>query len=239
MIRSRLLAAALLFSAGAALAQTSPVPTAAAAELQQMASHAGVIFAGQVIAVTRNDAAGFVDVRFRIDQALRGCPASGAYVLREWAGLWAGKPDRYRVGQRRLMLLSTRGQAGMNSPIGGLDGAIPLVATATEPLASSSGVAPADASAPVAFATSFAADLRWIQARAVRTLDTSTTLAKAQVTAVGGPAKPWPVDPDWSGATLPLYPGNASAPPQPSSLAAVFALLRTDANAHGADDARY
>ena len=71
--------------AGSAAAQ---IGAAASAELQLMAGHAAVIFTGQVVDIARNDDAGFVDIRFHIDQSLRGAPQSGTYVLREWAGLW-------------------------------------------------------------------------------------------------------------------------------------------------------
>jgi hypothetical protein len=46
--------------------------------------------------------------------------------LREWAGLWEGDALRYRVGQHLLMLLHAPSAAGMSSPVGGLDGAIPI-----------------------------------------------------------------------------------------------------------------
>jgi hypothetical protein len=220
-VRAKILTA-IVVCAGGLRAQT--VPAGAGAELQQMAAHAAVIFAGQVVAVTRNDAAGFVDVRFRIDQAVRGAPASGAYVVREWTGLWISHPDRYRVGQRRLMLLTARSRDGFSAPVGGMDGAIPLVATGAEPLADGTGVAPADAAAgPMALA----ADLRWIAARAVRTV---TTVAQptARLQAVGVPAKPRP-DPanaEWVGAIAPL-PASASAASRPADLASVMALLGT------------
>jgi len=93
--------------------------------LHQFSDKADVIFAGQVLAIRRpND--GVVEVEFRVDQAIRGCTAGTPYVLREWAGLWAGDNQRYRVGRRLLMLLHAPSAAGMSSPIGGLDGAIPI-----------------------------------------------------------------------------------------------------------------
>jgi len=93
--------------------------------LHQLSDKADVIFAGQVLAIRRpND--GAVEVEFRVDQAIRGCTAGTPYVLREWAGLWAGDNQRYRVGQRLLMLLHAPSAAGMSSPLGGLDGAIPI-----------------------------------------------------------------------------------------------------------------
>jgi hypothetical protein len=137
---------------------------AAAAELQAMSAHAGVVFSGQVVAVDRSDASGFVDVRFRVDRCVRGCVAGGRfYVVREWAGLWSGNPDRYRVGDRRLMLLTARSGAGFSSPVAGMDGAIPVVATGVEPLARP--IPPADIGVAVA---SLGVDLRWVQARAPR-----------------------------------------------------------------------
>lgn len=103
---------------------------AAAGVLVEMATHAGVIFSGEVISVARHDDAGFVEVQFHIQSAVRGCVEGGAYTLREWAGRWAGQDDRYRVGQRRLMLLTAPGPAGLSAPVYGADGAIPVVAGA-------------------------------------------------------------------------------------------------------------
>ena len=202
------------------------VPADAGAVLQQMASHAGAIFSGQVVAVTRDDAAGFVDVRFHIEQALRGCPRSGSYTLREWAGLWTGHPDRYRVGQRRLMLLTARGPGGMSAPVGGLDGAIPLVGKAAEPLADANGVAPPDTGA----AADAVVDLRWIQARVPRGIGSVT--ARAEIVAVGRPVLPT----QWSGAVSPIV-----TPAQAPSVSAVFAALGAAkaAVAGGVADARY
>jgi hypothetical protein len=92
--------------------------------LHQLSDKADVIFAGQVVAIRRpND--GVVEVEFRVDEAVRGCVAGQPYILREWAGLWAGS-QRYRVGQRLLMLLHAPSATGMSSPVGGLDGAIPI-----------------------------------------------------------------------------------------------------------------
>jgi hypothetical protein len=93
--------------------------------LHQLSDKADVIFAGQVLAIRRTDS-GVVEVEFRVDQAIRGCAAGTPYILREWAGLWAGDNQRYRVGQRLLMLLHAPSAAGMSSPVSGLDGAIPI-----------------------------------------------------------------------------------------------------------------
>jgi hypothetical protein len=93
--------------------------------LHQLSNEAEVIFAGEVMAIRRPNT-GVVEVEFRVDQAIRGCTAGTPYVLREWAGLWEGDTPRYRVGQRLLMLLHAPSAAGMSSPVGGLDGAIPI-----------------------------------------------------------------------------------------------------------------
>ncbi len=219
----------LLVAASAA----AQVPAATAAELQLMAGNAAVIFSGQVVAISREDSAGFVDIRFRIDAAVRGCPKAGFYVLREWAGLWTGEPDRYRVGQHRLMLLTARGPSGMSSPVGGTDGAIPLVATGVAPVANAAGVAPVDTA--VAPAT-LAADLRWIQARVARTTDKHPN---AREIPMGSPAQPISTTGgDWSGPILPLTPTQTASP---VALGAVLSLFQPVSvrPLSVADDARF
>ena len=142
------------------------VSAAARAALREMNGRAGVVFAGHVESVDRHDAQGFVDVRFRVDEAVRGCSKLGSYTVREWAGLWNGNGGvpRYRVGQRLLMLLHARGPGGMSSPVDGMDGAIPLLSTMVGPVADAQGRTSADAGS-VAGVT---ADLRWVMARQVR-----------------------------------------------------------------------
>ena len=119
--------------------------------LHAMTRLAGVIFAGRVAAVRRLDgdggATGVVEIDFAVDDAVRGV-SGGTYTLREWAGLWAGN-EPFRVGQRYLMLLHAPGRAGLSSPVGGADGAIPILG------AGRNGVGGA-------------IDLRWIGAGAVR-----------------------------------------------------------------------
>ena len=218
-------------SKGAAVA--AMVPEGAADALMEMATAASVIFAGHVESVTRNDAAGFVDVQFRIDQALRGCPATGVYVLREWAGLWSGAAERYRVGQRLLMLLPARGPSGMSAPVGGLDGAMPIVGTGMEPLLDVGGAAPADDGSGSDAVANAGVDLRWVAARAARgTVASSGPLRAVSGGAVGRPVLPSSGDSTgegWSGPVAPLNPPDsskgASAATRPS-LSAVLALLR-------------
>ena len=74
----------------AALPQTMPLQCITDA-LHAMTRLAGVIFAGQVVAVRRidggNDATGVVEIDFAVEDSVRGV-SGGVYTLREWAGLW-------------------------------------------------------------------------------------------------------------------------------------------------------
>jgi hypothetical protein len=108
-------------------AQTLPQTSQDA--LQAMTDLAGVIFAGQVVAVRQHGAAGsasgVVEIEFAVEDAVRGV-SGGSYTVREWAGLWPGGDTPFRVGQRYLMLLHSPGAGGLSSPVGGMDGAIPI-----------------------------------------------------------------------------------------------------------------
>ena len=134
--------------------------------LHEMSGAAGVIFAGQVMSVRvlpgNGGAPGVVEVVFRVDQAVRGCSAGGTYVLREWQGLWAGGDARYRVGERLLMLLRSPGASGLSSPVGGMDGAIPIRGVESQ-IGSGASVSAASAAAPEPMV-----DLRWVGARMLR-----------------------------------------------------------------------
>ena len=166
--RGSLLLLAFTLSVQFAWAQTSSTRTEAAAEpqnvedvLHQMSDRADIIFVGQVVAIRPHDdgggAAGFVEVDFRIDQAIRGC-AGETYVLKEWAGLWSGDARRYQAGQRLLMMLHAPGASGMSSPVGGMDGAIPIRGEAD-----ASQLATASANPPA-----LVADLRWLGAKVLQ-----------------------------------------------------------------------
>jgi hypothetical protein len=123
--------------------------------LHQMSDKASVIFVGRVSEVRRlgsgNVAGGVVEIRFEVEQAVRGCTA-GSYVLREWVGLWEGDNQRYRAGQRLLVLLHEPNAAGLSSPVDGMDGAIPIVRGGSASLGGNS-------SARVMPST---VDLRWV-----------------------------------------------------------------------------
>jgi hypothetical protein len=170
---------------------STSVPAAAAVVLKGLAARAGVIFAGHVLEVRRNDDGGYVDVVFAVDREVRGCDGAQRYVLREWAGLWADEPRRYGVGQRLLMILAARGPSGMSAPVGGMAGRIPLVGVRQAVLARA-GVAPADTGAEDGLEE--AVDLRWVEAAALRTAATGVKAraetAKGAGTGWVGPAGP-------------------------------------------------
>ena len=200
--------------------------------LRQMSDRADVIFLGQVLTVHLPEggspASGIVEIQFRVDEAIRGCKTGQPYVLHEWGGLWAGGSRRYRVGQRLLMLLHAPGAGGLSSPVGGLDGAIPIRQSASgAPLAEN--VSPP--SLPFV-------DLRWLGARlpravsyrdeAVRPANAFPPLSPGQqrvgtVVASGARAGDAPM-------ILPLgytSEADASTPAQQASVDVVLGLLTT------------
>lgn len=197
--------------------ETAPTPATVEEALHQMADAAGVIFSGEVVSIRQvageGGASGVVEVAFHVEEAVRGCAAGQVYTLREWAGLWTGEP-RYRVGQQLLMLLHAPGASGISSPVGGMDGAIPLRAT-TPAVGQGSGTAmarTATASSSTANteveATPVVADLRWVGTRLVRApqsssgvvtgsagssaADGSTAMQQAAVETVLGMLRSWP-----------------------------------------------
>ena len=163
------------------------VAVTAQAVLVEMASRAGVIFSGRVLGVERQDAAGYVDVRFGVDACVRGCAGKSVYVLREWVGLWTGEQERYRTGARLLMLLTARGPSGMSAPVDGEAGAIPLLAAAQPPVMDGQGRVVADTALGV---SERVADLRWVQAKALRTMVTATATAAPGQSANGWAGPP-------------------------------------------------
>src|ERR1700736_2699158 len=121
-------------------------------------------------------ASGVMVVTFQVDSAVRGCAAGETYVLREWTGLWNAGDARYRVGQRLLMLLRAPNAAGISSPAGGRDGAIPIRgAESAMPAVSGASVSGSSVSGSSVAAESVTAavpmvDLRWVGARVLRSV---------------------------------------------------------------------
>jgi len=155
-----------------------PLPQTVEDALHNLSDAAGIVFIGEVVAIRSlpgsYGSSGVVEIDFRIDQAIRNCTSNSTYTLREWAGLWAGGDQRYRVGQRLLLFLHTPGPTGISSPVGGMVGAIPVRAATEAP----GSVSATTASAPLI------ADLRWVGTHLQRPLPyTSSTIVTAQAAA--------------------------------------------------------
>ncbi len=160
--------------AQSALSQATPPqntpPQSTNDALHSMSQMAGAIFTGQVIAVRRieglNGATGVVEIDFAVEDAVRGMSGS-AYTLREWAGLWAAGDEPFRVGQRYLILLHAPGAAGLSSPVGGTDGAIPIRGMGQ---ALATGEAETGSAGTGALADGRVVDLRWVATRVAQPL---------------------------------------------------------------------
>jgi len=172
------------------------IPTTADAVIEEIATVAGVIFAGQVTAVrgpAGSAGSGIVEVDFRVDQAVKGPAAGSIYTLREWAGLWsAAGRGRYRVGQRLLIFLYAPDANGLSSPVRGLDGAVPLRGGGLAP-------GPDDTTATAA---EWMVDLRWIEAQTLRGRAILLPGPKGPTPIFPGPVSPRPVFPGPISATV-------------------------------------
>ncbi|MDR3744874.1 MAG: hypothetical protein P4K80_01940 [Acidobacteriaceae bacterium] len=158
------------------LAQATPPQTTHEA-LRAMTRQAGVIFTGEVTGVRRlpgtGGSTGVVEIDFAVEDAIRGVSGE-AYTLREWAGLCPAEDEPFHVGQRYLMLLYPPSAAGLSSPVGGMDGAIPIRGT---------GPKVGDAAASTKnslLVDGRVADLRWVGTRVVRTMTYRAESARLQ-----------------------------------------------------------
>jgi hypothetical protein len=234
---------AALLAQGQEVASSSASPQTVVDVLHQLSDKAEVIFAGQVMAIRRPNA-NVVEVEFRVDQAIRGCTGGTPYILREWAGLWEGDTLRYRVGQELLMLLHAPSAAGMSSPVGGLDGAIPI-------RQGGAGMPVADAATP---RQPPYVDLRWLGARLPRAVVYSSGPVHAAKTGDSPATFRSPLRPQLQGGTsgavssglrsgdapVTMMAGNggsskSSVPAQQASVDAVMGMLTSWQKAqHGA-----
>ncbi|MEO6804567.1 MAG: hypothetical protein ABI286_08980 [Edaphobacter sp.] len=165
------LAALLMGSAAYGQVAATVQPETVVDVLHRLSDKADIIFAGQVMAIRQpND--GVVEVEFRVDEAIRGSSVGTPYILREWSGLWAGGTPRYHVGEKLLMLLHAPSAAGLSSPVGGLDGAIPI----------RQGGTVATAQDTVAPRQPPFVDLRWLGIKVQRTISYRTEPVRAAKT---------------------------------------------------------
>ncbi len=188
-------------------------PQTVEAALHLMSDQAAIIFIGTVAEIDRDTTAGtVVEIHFTVEQAIRGC-SSGAYTLREWAGLWTANDSRYRVGQRLLLLLHAPGVSGLSSPVGGLDGAIPLRASGTGITASDRTTASAE---PVA-------DLRWVGAKLARTV----VYRASRPTKNATPAAPRSMATASAAMETDATTSDSSKPAQEAAVTTVVSMIRS------------
>ena len=101
----------------------APVATPGSFGLPQFASAAGTIFSGTVTRIERHAASSaqpveIVSISFHVEKAIRGASAGEEITISQWIGLWSAG-QRYRVGERVLLLLYPRSKLGLTSCVGG------------------------------------------------------------------------------------------------------------------------
>ncbi len=95
--------------------------------VQQLASHAEIIFHGTVLAIEHQpavtpDSLATVRIRFLVREAVRGATVGQTLTISEWQGLW-DSGQRYRVGQNVILFLHAPSAAsGLTSTVGGEGG---------------------------------------------------------------------------------------------------------------------
>jgi hypothetical protein len=92
----------------------------------QLVRAAGIIFSGRVTSIGRKpssggQAAASTTITFQVERAMRGASAGQSLTIHEWAGLWSSG-ERYRIGERVLLLLFSPGKLGLTSPVSGAMG---------------------------------------------------------------------------------------------------------------------
>jgi hypothetical protein len=192
--------------------ETAPTPHTIEDALHQMSDLAAVIFLGQVIAVRHLSAAqgasGLVEIDFHINQAIRGCSPASTYTLREWAGLWESDDQRYQPGQNLLMMLHAPNAAGISSPVGGMNGAMPVRAGGSSSLVSATA-------SPVPLIV----DLRWVGTRLLRTIPQASSPSLATGQTLSSPT------PDASSPTPDASISDTSVASQQASVSTVIGML--------------
>jgi hypothetical protein len=117
--------AALLLCAITSHAQLPAPPATTEDALRQMLDQSGAVFTGQVTAVRH--VAALTEIDFAIDDAILGVAPNSIYTLREWTGVSPTTATQFAIGRRYLMFLHAPGPGGLSSPVGGPDGAIPIL----------------------------------------------------------------------------------------------------------------
>jgi hypothetical protein len=97
---------------------------------QQLCRHAGLIFAGTVLASPSesprtNRGVPSVEISLRVDRAIAGVEPGEVLTIHEWTGALSSHPTMH-VGERVLLFLYPPSRLGLTSPVGGARGQISL-----------------------------------------------------------------------------------------------------------------
>ena len=105
-------------------ARPFPLPPGRGA-FYQMTRAAGMIFSGQVTSVAPASPPGSavrtVAITFHVERAIRGVSAGQDLTMFQWIGMWTSG-QRYRVGDRALLLLYPPSKLGLTSSVAGAMG---------------------------------------------------------------------------------------------------------------------
>jgi hypothetical protein len=101
--------------------------------LRHLSAHAGTAFLGtvQTIELPTPAQPGVVTITFQVITPVLGSPGS-VFTVHEWAGLWTLGRQRYTLGQRALFFFHPPNDAGLSSPVDGMEGIIPLIPTTAD-----------------------------------------------------------------------------------------------------------
>ena len=117
--------AALLLGATTSHTQLPAPPATTEDVLRQMLGQSGLVFTGQVTAIRHSGA--IVEIDFAVEDAVLGIAPNTTYTLREWIETSPAAASQFEIGRRYLMFLHAPGPGGLSSPVGGPDGAIPIL----------------------------------------------------------------------------------------------------------------
>jgi hypothetical protein len=99
------------------------LPPPGVSRFPQFVRAAGTIFSGTVTKIERRAATGgqsveTVAVTFHVENAMRGASPGQDLTIKQWIGLWASG-QRYRAGERVLLVLYPDSKLGLTSVVGG------------------------------------------------------------------------------------------------------------------------
>jgi hypothetical protein len=108
---------------GVRLPPRFPLPPWSGPGFPPFARAAGMIFSGTVKRVerrpaTRGQEVETVAITFHVETAIRGATPGEDVVISQWIGLWSSG-QRYRVGERVLLILYPPSKLGLTSCVGG------------------------------------------------------------------------------------------------------------------------